>query len=330
MGSGCAWSSPLEIEPEFHVAKSFRQLRREMTQLAIRKAIEATKAFPISRQRSSVRRLVSLAGGVPMLRRRVLEQMRLALGDRIPPSAERRFLQQVGWNLSSSLATFHHGLAATPVRNEVKFDETIAVLDDAVAEKRGVVLIAPHWVGHELAMGVIAQRHPMVILVRQASTPDQVARKAQWYRALGAETVLRPKQASTIRDAVSYLKVLKSGKILTVTPDLLADRQGLEVSIFGRPVRLPGGAFAFAIAAGAPMIRFSCAWQSSSSVVLRFDRAPPPPDTDDREAAIRVCLQEWCHWFEEKLQANPENWLFWLDKRWYRFLRETPRAGATE
>lgn len=313
------------------VAKLFRQLRRGITQLAIRFAIDATRSLPIGLQRSSVRRVIVLAGNVPMLRRRVREQMRLALGDAVPLRAERRYFQHVGWFLSTSLAIFHRGLAATPVVDEVKFDRTISVLDNAFAEGRGVVLTAPHWAGHELVAAVIARRHPMAMLVRQAPTSERAARKVKWYRALEVETVLRPQQVSTILDAVAYLKILRSGKMLAVTPDLLADPgQGFEISIFGRSARLHGGAFALAITAGAPMIRISGEWQSDTSVVLTFEAAPPPPDNVDRETAIRICLQDWCIWFEEKLRANPENWLFWLDKRWIRFLRATPRGSCVK
>jgi hypothetical protein len=30
------------------------------------------------------------------------------------------------------------------------------------------------------------------------------------------------------------------------------------------------------------------------------------------------------------LRISPENWLFWLDRRWSRFLTETPRAAPVE
>jgi lauroyl/myristoyl acyltransferase len=313
------------------LAKFLQQFRRAIVEQTIRNAIEATASLPISTLRSSVRCVAALAGTVPMLRWNVRKNMRLALGDDVPALAERRYFHHVGWFLSSSLATFHRGLAATPVVNEIKFGQTISVLDDAFAEGRGVILTAPHWSGHELAAAVIARRHPMVMLVRQAPTAERADRKAKWYRALGTETILRPKKASTIKDAVAYLKVLKRGKMLAITPDLLADPgQGVDVSIFGRSARLNGGAFALAIAAGAPMIRVSGVWKSDSSVVLTFERAPPPSNNDDREAAIRACVQDWCRWFEAKLRANPENWLFWLDKRWSDFLRATPRASGAE
>jgi len=60
--------------------------------------------------------------------------------------------------------------------------------------------------------------------------------------------------------------------------------------------------------------------------VLTFDRARLP-EVNDRAMAIRLALQDWCGWFEQRLRANPENWLFWLDKRWSRFLRATPNIA---
>jgi lauroyl/myristoyl acyltransferase len=50
----------------------------------------------------------------------------------------------------------------------------------------------------------------------------------------------------------------------------------------------------------------------------------------DRDAAVRAAVQDWCRWFEGKLRESPENWLFWLDKRWSRFLRATPRAPEVQ
>jgi lauroyl/myristoyl acyltransferase len=313
------------------LAEPLRQLRRAITQQAIRKAIESTASLPIAPQRAAVCRVVSIASHVPMLRRRVRHHMRLALGDGVPVGAERRYFRHLGWFLSNSLATFHRSVAETPVINEVKFDGTIVALDDAFAEGRGVVLTVPHWSGHELVAAVVARRHPMVMLVRQAASGERADRKTKWYRALGVETVLRPARASQIKDAVAYLKVLKSGKMLAITPDLLADPgQGVEVSLFGRHSRLSGGAFALAISAKAPMIRISGVWQPDSSVVLTFERAPAPAANGDRDAVLRACVQDWCRWFERKLRDNPENWLFWLDKRWSRFLRATPQASCRE
>lgn len=312
------------------MASYLRHLRRTMTQLAIRQAITATKALPIGIQRSVVRSLVASAAVVPMLRWKVYRNMRLALGGDVPALAVRSYFRHVGWFLSNALVTFHRGFVHTSILQEIKFDDTVRVLDEAVAEKRGVVLAVPHWSGHELAAAALNLRHPMVMLVRQASTPEGAAQKLKWYEALGAEIVLRPSAASTIRDAVAYLHVLKRGRVLAVTPDLLAGpEQGLEVSIFGRRARLHAGAFALAVSANAPLIRVSARWQNDSTLLGTFERATPPA-SDDRDAAVRAAAQDWCRWFEGRLRAHPESWLFWLDKRWSRFLRATPRASRFE
>jgi lauroyl/myristoyl acyltransferase len=310
------------------MAASLQKLRRAATQFAIRQAISVTAAFPIGLQRSLARLLAMQAGSIPMLRWRVRENMRLALGPNVPAQAENLYFRHLGWFLSSSLSTFHYGLAATPVPKEVSFDESVRVLDEAVAEGRGVVLASAHWTGHELVAAVINCRHPMAMVVRQAPTLERTGRKLKWYNALGAETVLRPNRGATIKDAVTYLNVLKRGKILAITPDLLTgSEEGVETHIFGRPARLHGGAVAIAISARAPMVRVSLRWQSDSNVVPVFERAPLAFDCGNRATAIREGVQDWCEWFEEKLRANPENWLFWLDKHWAHFLRATPRIS---
>lgn len=307
-----------------------QQMRRGATQLAIRQLVTATATLPMGSQRAAMRSLVALASRLPMLRRKVRENMRLALGHDVPAQADRLYFCHVAWFWSNALATFNHGFTKTPAPQEVTFDESVRLLDAAVAEGRGVVLASPHWSGHELVAARISLRHPMVMLVRQAPTSERAARKLKWYNSLGAEIVLRPSGASSIKDAVAYLKVLKRGRTLGITPDLLADdEQGVEVSIFGRPARLFGGAFALAISAGAPMIRPFFRWQGDSSVVVAFERAPVF-DGGDRDAAVRAAVQDWCRWFENKLRESPENWLFWLDKRWSRFLRATPRASGVQ
>jgi lauroyl/myristoyl acyltransferase len=313
------------------MADPLGHLRRSATQLAIRQTIAATAALPINVQRSIAGALVAVAGSIPPLRRKVRDNMRLALGHDVPAQAASLYFQHVGWALSRALPTFHHGILATSVPDEVGFDESVAILDDAVAEGRGLVFVAPHWSGHEIIAAIVGQRHPMVMLARDAPTPERMARKLKWYNALGIEIVLRPSQASTMQDAMAYFRVLKSGKMLAITPDLLAGpEQGVETRIFGRPAWLHGGAFALALAARAPMIRVSGQWQSDSRVLVQFERAPLDYDSPDREAAIRAAVQDWCRWFEARLEVNPENWLFWLDKRWSRFLRATARSQGRE
>lgn len=307
---------------------SLSHLRSDLTQRAIRSAIAATAQVSIDHQRRTIRSLTRLLGEIPILRRRVRTNMLLALGDDVPPDAEILYFRRLGWFLASALAVFHHGTKASAVFDEIKFDDqSIAVLDAAVAEGRGVVIISPHWCGHELVAAEVNRRYPMTLLVRQASSSERMARKLKWYGALGAEIVLRPKHSSTVKDAVAYLDVLRRGRVLAITPDLLAEApQGIETQVFGRQASVHGGAFAIAIAARAPMILPYFRWQPDSTVLVSCERAPEPPTGCERATANRLALENWWTWFEQKLRSNPENWLFWLDKSWSRFLRSKSHA----
>jgi hypothetical protein len=83
-------------------ANFLQRLRHATTQLAIRQTIMATARLPIGPQRSFVRSLVALGGGFPMLRRRVRENIRLALGQDVPAHSESLYFRHLGWFLPSS------------------------------------------------------------------------------------------------------------------------------------------------------------------------------------------------------------------------------------
>src|SRR5262245_23799184 len=111
------------------MASPLHQLRRALTQFATRSAIKATASLPAGLQRSIPERAIASAAYIPMLRRKVRTNMRLALGDDVPPGAEHRYFQHLAWSLSNSLATFHRGIAGASIADHVKFDSTVGVLD---------------------------------------------------------------------------------------------------------------------------------------------------------------------------------------------------------
>jgi lauroyl/myristoyl acyltransferase len=308
------------------MASLLTNLRRTATDFAIRRAVGVSARLQVAQQCQLARSLAAVPEAIPMLRARVRENVRLALGSDISADAARRYFRHIGWMQGAALATFHHGLAESPVVQDASFDDSCRLVDEAVAEGRGALIVSPHWSGHELLAALVAQRHPMTMLVRRSSATDRMSRKLKWYSALGVEVILRPEGASTIRDAAAYMSVLRKGRVLAITPDLLSSSEAaIEVEVFGRRAKVLGGSFAIACAAHAPMLRPTLRWKSDKRVVVHCTRADPPIGLADRSAAIRTAAQDWFNWFEDSLQVEPENWLFWLDKRWSRFLRAEPR-----
>jgi hypothetical protein len=53
---------------------------------------------------------------------------------------------------------------------------------------------------------------------------------------------------------------------------------------------------------------------------MHFSEPIEFPTGGDREHTIREGLQGWWRSIEAYLRREPENWMFWLDKRWTRVL----------
>ena len=98
------------VDTALAMTLSATELGRALTQLAIRQTIRATARFSVEQQRRTVHSLIEFTGALPMLRRRVRENMGLALGSDVPVQSDSRYFHHLGWYLGNALSTFHHGL----------------------------------------------------------------------------------------------------------------------------------------------------------------------------------------------------------------------------
>src|SRR5262249_47030905 len=162
-----------------------------------------------------------------------------------------RYFRLLGDWLAKSMVTYHRGFADSGFVDCIQFDHTISRLDEALAKGRGAVLVSAHAFCHELGAAVINRRHPVVALVRESKNPVHNAIKSRWYEATGLEVVTRPRKGSMLADVMSYIHVLRSGKVLAVTPDLPAmDGSGVPVRVLGHRVALNPGMAALALWSG--------------------------------------------------------------------------------
>jgi KDO2-lipid IV(A) lauroyltransferase len=261
------------------------------------------------------------------MRRRLATNLRLA---GVTPSHDRidgyfrHFGCWVGW----TLAVYHHGIEASQIAERVCFDATVSHFDEAMALGRGVILVSPHAFCHEIGAAAMNRRHPITAIVRESKDPARDAVKEHWYRATGMETLRRPRRSSVMSDTLAYLRILRSGRCLAITPDIMvpADK-GVAVQFFGREVYLSPGMAVLAMRSRAPLLACWSEWREDPSsrrddrIVAHFD---PPIDVSaigDREKVAREVLQDWCHRCQAFLKKNPEHWMFWLDKRWTRAIR---------
>jgi lauroyl/myristoyl acyltransferase len=265
------------------------------------------------------------------LRRRLARNLRSA--GLTPTSAVLdRYFQLLGTWAGWSMAVYQKGFLASGIARGIRLDDSVAHLDRAVAEGKGVILATAHFFCHEIGAAAIHLRHPIAALIRESKDPLRQAIKDRWYEATGMEIVLRARRSSLLADTLAYLRVLRAGKVLAITPDLPMRRdQGVPVRMFGRQVILPSGMIALSIRSGAPVVSCWGEWRRDRcgrpvDVCVRFDEPMRFPPAKDREAIQRAGMQAWGSRCQEDLRKSPENWMFWLDKNWTRVLRTPAEA----
>lgn len=234
-----------------------------------------------------------------------------------------RFGRWAGW----SLAIYQAGFDGARMGERFVFDDSIANLDRAAAAGRGVILAAPHAFCHEIAAAAVHRRHRVAALVRESKSPAREAMKQRWYAATGLDTIRRSRHASVVADTRAYLRLLRDGRILAVTPDLLADKgHGVPVRAFGREVHLAPGIAVLALRTGAPIITVLGEYLEDGGR-LCFSEPDYVTAGPDKDEAVRAAVGRVWASLEDFFRRNPDSWMFWLDKRWARALREGGRAA---
>ena len=270
------------------------------------------------------------AGAILPLRLRLRRSMALGLGaGNVPAGAVSRYFRHLGQWFGWSMATYHHGFWKSTVPDVMTLDPSVEHLDEAMSRGRGAILASPHQFCHEMGAAFISRRHKVVALVREGKSRSRERMKERWYASTGMEVVKRARRASVIADTLAYLRVLKSGRLLAITPDVLVSpARGVGVKMFGREVFLSPGLIVLAMRAQAPIVTCYVEREPDGRFVPHFTRPLEFSRHGDREATARDGLQAWCAECEGFFRRNPGNWMFWLDKRWARSLRRIPAEAS--
>src|SRR4051794_1237933 len=158
--------------------------RRWLLVKAIKGALSISRALP----RTAIGNLTHLAAALAArspLRQHLRLNMTLGLGARGVPSEtlERYFQRLARWS-AYSLLVYRRGLAGSTIGKHFHLGESVRHLDQAVARGRGVLVLGPHVFGHEIAAGIMGQRHKLAALVRAAPSGKEKLKKC-WYAAVG-------------------------------------------------------------------------------------------------------------------------------------------------
>lgn len=308
-----------------------REIRRAAMLAAMRGALFATRRLPPRATNALGAALGTGAGAILPLRARLSRNLTIGLGPgRVPDGAARTFFRNLGRWFGWSMAIYHRGFWNSGVPDQIGFHESVVHLDEAAARGRGVILASPHQFCHEIGAAYINGRHKVVAVVRETANPRREAMKERWYEATGMEIVRRPRRSSLMADTFACLRVLKRRCLLAITPDVIVPPSaGVQIRMFGRDVCLSPGMVVLAMRARAPLVTCYLRWEARGPLRLHFTEAVEYPPTGDRERTAAEGLQAWCRECEKHFRTHPGNWMFWLDKRWTRALREQPSPDGS-
>lgn len=271
--------------------------------------------------------LGALLSATPGWRARVEDGMRSALGpDGYRPEHVRAYFRHLADLLAYAAAVYRSGLPNAGLEKEWVHDPTSREsYEEAMRAGKGILMVCPHLIAHEIMAGSAAAVVPISVLVRKSPEPEYEALKQRWYAALGVEVVYRPPKGSDLQalgEVTAALRVLRKNRVLAITPDLIQrPGTGIPVRLFGRTAELPAGAFFLAARTGAPLMP-TFFHKEDGRYRLWSHAALQPPAGADRDGAIAALAQQWATLFEGYVREHPDMWQFWLDKRWARWLHE--------
>lgn len=190
-----------------------------------------------------------------------------------------------------------------------------AILSDALAEGRGVVLPSAHlgpW--ERVASTLVAAGFPLVALVRESYD----ARFDRWMARLrargGVGTIPRGRPGA----AASILRTLRAGKVLGAPMDLRSRVPSVDVPFFGVPAPTAVGPARIAIRARAPVVVATVERQPDGALALTCTRLEAIDDATALTARINEELTR-------RIATAPELWP-WMHPRFAKLLRD-PRQS---
>lgn len=180
-----------------------------------------------------------------------------------------------------------------------------AHLDDALAERSGVVVMTAHLGNWELGGRRLASRSARPTTVVVAAEPDP--RLERFLREEPGPVRFVTRTDPTL--AVGLVSALRRGEVVAVQGDrALGDRTDVPAPFFGAAARFPIGPFVLARAAGAPIVPAFCVLGDDR----RYTVTVGEPIRVKADGEV-LALTRWVAALEGMVRRHPEQWFNFFD-----------------
>lgn len=215
----------------------------------------------------------------------------------------------------------------TAVMSRASRDEIIALFDEpeswpviegAMAEGKGVILVAGHLGNWELAGAYLGARGVDIEVVgRQQENPLFDAWLTRTRNRLGMKVIW---DGDAVRRVPRALR--NNATVGLVMDQGAAGLASTWVPFFGRFAKTPRGPATFALRMESPMIFIAPLRKPDGRFTVTFEHIPVTP-TGDRDADIDRIVRDYTAVLEKWVRRHPEQY-FWHHRRWKHQRPNTP------
>jgi KDO2-lipid IV(A) lauroyltransferase len=203
---------------------------------------------------------------------------------------------------------FFPRLSTAQLLEMVKFNN-LDLVEIALKQGRGAVMVGAHFGNWELMGAALAQRLPVSFVVgAQENAP--VDDMLNSYRA-GKGVKLIPLKLA-LR---GVMKTLKANELVAILADQDAHENGAFVKFMGRTASTPKGPASFAMRARCPLIMGNIMRGTDGKFTVNFDVVPKPEPSGNEATDIINYTANFNKLLEGYVRLYPDHW-FWMHRRW--------------
>lgn len=186
-------------------------------------------------------------------------------------------------------------------------EQSQAYIAQALAQGRGLFLLACHMANFDMTGIAVAQTMPVPLLVLSLATPSlDMAMMNELRRECGAQ--MTPVSPAALRKALGYLR---RGHAVVTGPDYPVRGDNAPVTFFGAPAYLPTGYLRIPLRTGSPVMVLTTHYADGVYWLI----TTPPLDlekTGDRQRDIDTNMRRILDAMEIFIGQHPEEWMMFL------------------
>ena len=184
-------------------------------------------------------------------------------------------------------------------------------MEKAIAEGKGVVLLAAHFSNWEVLGAYILKRFSRFTAIARPMKNPFVEKWVQSKRGSGGMKIILHRQA--VR---ASLKWVREGNIIGILVDQNLYTGGEFVNFFGRPAATTTLPALLHARTKAPVIITYSIREGRGFKAVFTPPIPPPVNLEGKDSIVEH-TQEISSQLEQIIRQSPENW-FWIHNRWKR------------